>query len=84
MTPQTIDIRRDPRGVVHLTLNTPDRRNVLSPAMIAELTAFARSMAQDRSTRAVVLSGAGSTFCAGGDLGWMAAQIEASRPQGLA
>lgn len=81
---QTLDVRKDPRGVVYVTLNTPDRRNVLSQVMIAELTTFARSMAEDRSTRAVVLAGAGSTFCAGGDLAWMKAQTMADRPQRLA
>lgn len=78
---QTLDLRKDARGVVYLTLNTPDRRNVLSPVMIAELTEFAATVGQDRSTRAVVLAGAGSTFCAGGDLAWMKAQIEADRAQ---
>ena len=77
---QTLDIRTDPRGVVYVTLNTPERRNVLSPAMIAELTEFARTLDQ---ARAVVLSGAGPTFCAGGDLAWMQAQIDADRPQRL-
>lgn len=80
---QTLDQRKDARGVVYLTLNTPDRRNVLSPVMIAELTEFAATVGQDRSTRAVVLAGAGSTFCAGGDLAWMKAQIEADRSQRL-
>lgn len=84
MTWQTLDLRKDARGVVYLTLDTPDRRNVLSAVMIAELTEFARTVGQDRSTRAVVLSGAGSTFCAGGDLSWMQAQMSASRPQRLA
>ncbi|WP_054005841.1 crotonase/enoyl-CoA hydratase family protein [Cypionkella psychrotolerans] len=80
MSWQTLDIRTDPRGVVYVTLNTPERRNVLSPAMIAELTEFARTLNQ---ARAVVLSGAGPIFCAGGDLAWMQAQIEADRPQRL-
>lgn len=80
---RTLDLRKDARGVVYLTLNTPDRRNVLSPVMIAELTEFAATVGQDRSTRAVVLAGAGSTFCAGGDLAWMKAQIEADRAQRL-
>lgn len=84
MTWQTLDVRTDLRGVVHVMLNTPDRRNVLSAAMIAELTAFARTTGADRSTRAVVLSGAGSTFCAGGDLDWMKAQMQADRAQRLA
>ena len=80
MSWQTLDIRTDPRGVVYVTLNTPERRNVLSPVMIAELTEFTRTLDQ---ARAVVLSGAGPTFCAGGDLAWMQAQIEADRPQRL-
>lgn len=84
MTWQTLDLRRDARGVVYLTLNTPDRRNVLSAVAIAELTEFARSAGQDRGIRAVVLAGAGRTFCAGGDLAWMQAAIEADRPQRLA
>ncbi|MEO5613679.1 MAG: crotonase/enoyl-CoA hydratase family protein [Cypionkella sp.] len=80
MSWQTLDIRTDPRGVVYVTLNTPERRNVLSPTMIAELTEFVRTLDQ---ARAVVLSGAGKIFCAGGDLAWMQAQIEADRPQRL-
>ncbi|MES2432481.1 MAG: crotonase/enoyl-CoA hydratase family protein [Pseudomonadota bacterium] len=80
MSWHTLDIRSDPRGVVYVTLNTPKRRNVLSPVMIAELTEFARTLDQ---ARVVVLSGAGPTFCAGGDLAWMQAQIEADRPQRL-
>lgn len=83
MTPQTLALRRDPRGIVTITLNLPDRRNVLSPAMIEELTVAARSLGHDPAVRAVVLSGAGPIFCAGGDLDWMEAQIHADRPQRL-
>ena len=83
MTWQSLAVRRDPRGVVHLTLNMPDRRNVLSPVMVAELTEFAQSAGRDPSVRVVVLAGAGPVFCAGGDLDWMRAQIEADRPQRL-
>ena len=83
MSWQTLDLRRDPRGVAYLTLNAPDRRNVLSPAMIADLTEAARSLGADPSVRVVVLSGAGPVFCAGGDLDWMKTQIEADRPQRL-
>lgn len=83
MTWQTLDLRRDARGVAYLTLNTPDRRNVLSPQMIAELTEAAQALGTDPTVRAVVLAGAGPLFCAGGDLDWMAAQIDADRPQRL-
>ncbi|WP_374391150.1 crotonase/enoyl-CoA hydratase family protein [Tabrizicola sp.] len=83
MTWQTLDLRTDPRGVTWLTLNTPDRRNVLSPQMSAELTEAAQALGTDPTVRVVVLAGAGPVFCAGGDLDWMAAQIDADRPQRL-
>lgn len=60
-------------GVTLVTLNLPERRN----AMTAELTqAFGAAMgdlAADRSVRAVVVTGQGSAFCAGGDLSWIGA-----------
>lgn len=76
---RTLDVRTDPRGVVHVALNMPDRRNVLSPAMIAELTELAQGIGN--GARAVVLSGTGPVFCAGGDLDWMRAQMQADRAQ---
>ena len=82
MTPQTLHVATDPRGVVHVALNTPDRRNVLSPAMIDDLTGLVQDIG--RTARAVVLSGMGPVFCAGGDLDWMQAQIRAGRAQRLA
>lgn len=36
----------DARGVVHLTLNRPDKKNALSAQMITELTEFAGSIAK--------------------------------------
>ncbi|MEM0948910.1 MAG: crotonase/enoyl-CoA hydratase family protein [Pseudomonadota bacterium] len=79
MNYKTLDLRQDDRGVVYVTLNTPERRNVLSAATIEELTDVAKSIGSAAGTRAMVLSGAGKVFCAGGDLGWMKAQIDADR-----
>ncbi|VDC27513.1 crotonase/enoyl-CoA hydratase family protein [Pseudogemmobacter humi] len=76
---QTLDVRTDPRGVARVTLNTPAKRNTLSAAMIAELTEMAQGIGQE--ARAIVLSGAGPVFCAGADLGWMQAQMQAGRAQ---
>jgi E-phenylitaconyl-CoA hydratase len=54
--------------VALVTLNRPDKRNAINDEMRAELTeTFARFDA-DPSLRVVVLTGAGSAFCAGGDL----------------
>ncbi|NOR61809.1 MAG: crotonase/enoyl-CoA hydratase family protein [Rhodobacteraceae bacterium] len=75
----TIAIEKDERGVAVLALTREDKHNAMSAEMIAELTAAAASLGADDSVRVVVLTGAGSSFCAGGDLGWMKAQMSASR-----
>jgi isohexenylglutaconyl-CoA hydratase len=59
-------------GVLHITLNRPDSRNAMSLQMVSELRAVLSSVRDDRSVRALVLSGAGGHFCAGGDLKDMA------------
>ncbi|RVT83354.1 crotonase/enoyl-CoA hydratase family protein [Rhodobacteraceae bacterium CCMM004] len=79
MTYETLTLTRDDRGVTDLVLNRPDRRNAMDAAMIGELTEVARGPGADPAVRAVVLSGAGPVFCAGGDLAWMMQQIEADR-----
>ena len=76
---QTLSVECDTRGVATLTLNRPDKHNVLDAQMIAELTGVAEDLGADRAVRVVVLSGAGTSFCAGGDLGWMKAQMQADR-----
>lgn len=73
----TITLTTDPRGVATLTLNRPDKHNAMNAAMIADLTAAAAQIAADRGIRVVVLTGAGASFCAGGDLGWMREQMQA-------
>lgn len=74
---QTLTLETDARGVATLTLNRVDKHNALDAQMIAELTEAAAQLGADDRVRVVVLTGAGTSFCAGGDLGWMKAQIEA-------
>lgn len=74
---ETITLETDPRGVVTLTLNRPDKHNALSAQMIADLTQAAAQIDADETIRVVVLAGAGRSFCAGGDLGWMKEQMTA-------
>ena len=73
MSYETIRVARDGRGVATVTLDLPRTHNAMSAAMMDELTAFAAAP----DARVVVLTGAGESFCAGGDLGWMRAQFEA-------
>src|SRR5262249_59354729 len=57
---------RPPAAV--LTINRPDRRNALSRGLIAALTDAFRKARDDGAARCVILTGAGSSFCAGMDL----------------
>lgn len=60
------------RGVLTLTLNRPERLNALTVPMTEALLAALRRAAVDTKVRAVVLTGAGRAFCAGGDVKAMA------------
>ena len=55
-------------GVDRVTLNRPDSLNALDPALIDALNDYFHKPARNRTTRVVVLKGAGSAFCAGLDL----------------
>jgi len=81
---ETIKVEVDARGIVQLRLIRPDKRNALSAQMIAELTEFAASAQERRDWRAVILSGDGATFCAGGDLDWMRQQMQSDRETRMA
>jgi methylglutaconyl-CoA hydratase len=80
----TISLETDARGVVTLTLDRADKHNAMSADMIAELTAAAAEINQDQAVRVVVLTGAGKSFCAGGDLNWMREQFDADRATRMA
>lgn len=84
MSFSTITLATDTRGVATLTLNRPDKHNSLSAQMIDDLTQAAAQLGADNAVRAVVLTGAGASFCAGGDLGWMREQFEADRETRMA
>src|SRR4051812_33522341 len=58
--------------VATLTLNRPERRNALSPGIVNGLREALPRLAADPSVGAVVLTGSGSSFCAGGDVKAMA------------
>jgi len=62
-------------GVATVTLNDPEKRNMLSAQMLAELVAAMKEARDADEVRAVVLTGAGEkAFCAGADLGGFAAE----------
>ena len=62
-------------GIATMTLNDPEKRNMLSAAMLSELVSATKRARDDEAVRAVVLTGAGDrAFCAGADLGGFAAE----------
>ncbi|MCI2398017.1 crotonase/enoyl-CoA hydratase family protein [Aliiroseovarius subalbicans] len=74
---ETISIETDARGVATLTLDRAEKHNALSAQMIDELTQAAKTLGTDDAVRVVILTGAGKSFCAGGDLRWMQDQMAA-------
>jgi len=79
MTDQLIETLAD--GVATLTMNRPEARNALTGEMLAALSEAAARLAADPRVRVVVLTGAGSAFCAGGDVKGFAA--DTSRGAGV-
>jgi 2-(1,2-epoxy-1,2-dihydrophenyl)acetyl-CoA isomerase len=54
-------------GLMRLTLNRPDKRNALSPELVRALRDALAVAAEDDAVRALLVTGAGKAFCAGGD-----------------
>jgi 2-(1,2-epoxy-1,2-dihydrophenyl)acetyl-CoA isomerase len=67
-------------GVATIAFNRPDRRNAMSDEMRAEFLVALETVARDKAVKALVLTGRGSAFCAGGDISGMKRRLEA--PQG--
>lgn len=71
----------DDRGIATVTFNRPEKHNVMSPAFMSDLNTVMDNL---DGVRGMVLTGAGESFCAGGDLGWMKEQMTLTRPERVA
>lgn len=67
--------------VATLTFNHPSSRNAMTEAMGIEFQRTVRELATDTSVKAVVLTGAGQAFSAGGDVNFLAARLK-DTPEG--
>jgi methylglutaconyl-CoA hydratase len=65
---------RPPAAIV--TLNRPDRRNAISRALVAGLTDAVQRARDESAARCLILTGAGSSFCAGMDLAELSESIQ--------
>ena len=67
MNYETIILQKE-EGVATITLNRPDKLNAWNAQLLAEVIRAVDEIGQDVTVRAVILTGAGRAFCAGGDL----------------
>jgi methylglutaconyl-CoA hydratase len=66
-------------SIAMIRLSRPEKRNALGPVMVAQLHEALLSAERDPTVRVIVLTGAGSAFCAGADLAYLE-QINANSP----
>jgi methylglutaconyl-CoA hydratase len=66
-----VRIDSTPEGIVFITINRPEKKNAFDAATIAALHEAFETLHGADHVRLVFLRGAGGTFCAGADLGWM-------------
>jgi enoyl-CoA hydratase/carnithine racemase len=79
-TTSTIDLQVN-AGIATLTLNRPEKRNAISDAMRTEFIHALEQVAADASIRALILTGNGKGFCAGGDVAGMQKRMDAPAGQ---
>src|SRR4030095_4212335 len=77
-----LEVRRE-NGVEHVVLNRPEVRNAFNEELIGDLAAWAARARDDAELRAVVISGNGPVFCAGGDVNWMSKTIAYTRDENI-
>jgi methylglutaconyl-CoA hydratase len=73
----------DADGNATVMLNRPDVHNAFDPEMVGALTATLNQLQSNDKVRAVVLTGAGTNFCAGADIEHMRSSAKFSREQNL-
>jgi enoyl-CoA hydratase/carnithine racemase len=71
-------LERPSPGVARVVLDNPDQRNAMSEQMTRSWVRAIEELATDREVRVVVVTGAGSAFCSGGDPRWIASEPDAS------
>jgi 2-(1,2-epoxy-1,2-dihydrophenyl)acetyl-CoA isomerase len=72
-----IDLKVD-AAIATITFNRPDKRNAMSDALRTEFIDALEQVAADKAIKALVLTGAGKAFCAGGDVAGMQQRMNAA------
>lgn len=71
MVSDAVVLTRPASGVAVLTLNRPSMRNAMNVELTSAWNQILDELAEDGETRCVVVTGAGTSFCAGADLSWL-------------
>jgi len=71
MSESPLRVEQPSDGVLLLTLDLPERRNAMTAELTEAWVAAVEGVRRNPEARAVVVTGAGSAFCAGGDLSWL-------------
>ncbi len=69
--------------VTRVFLNRPEIHNAFDDVLMRSLTDCFRGLGEDESTRVIILSGRGKSFCAGADLNWMKRMVDYSDEENL-
>ena len=80
---EPVKLSCDKRGVATLLLNRPEKHNAFDQTIIAMLTDAIRQINDDNAVRLMVITGAGKSFSAGADIGWMRAMAQYSREENV-
>jgi methylglutaconyl-CoA hydratase len=83
MEASALAVRRD-GPVAYVVLDRPEVRNAFDAALIAELQRAFETLGADDAVRAIVLQGAGKTFCGGADINWMRASLDLTFDENVA
>jgi methylglutaconyl-CoA hydratase len=58
-------------GIATLTLNRSEKRNALHPTMVVQIKSAIEEISKDKETKALIITGEGTSFCAGADLDYL-------------
>lgn len=79
---ETIDIQKE-KDVVTVYLNRPEFHNAMNEKLMKDLISFFKDINLDDSTRIIILTGKGKSFCSGADLNWMKSMINYSKDENI-
>ena len=79
---ETLKLHRE-KDLVTVSLNRPEVHNAMNEKLMKELTNCFKDLKNDKSTRIIIITGNGKSFCAGADLNWMKSMTKYSKEDNI-